>query len=104
MKLHLGVIALLLSADIAFAQEPVVSDQAAQQEKRVCRTQKMTGSLTRVRRTCMTLAQWNRLQEGNQRNAQELQRDADERTRIETLGTVVNPVPAVSCMAVNAYC
>lgn len=57
------------------AQE--VSEPAARQEKKVCRTQKITGSLTRRIRTCMTQAQWDRLAEGTRRGVDEFVRDGD---------------------------
>lgn len=83
-----GIVATLVlmaggAGSAAWAQEaeaPAVQapDQAAQQEKKICRSQKMTGSLTRVRRTCLTRAEWDRLAEGTRRNVNSLERDANQ--------------------------
>lgn len=80
MKKSLGVVAaaVLVASTGAFSAQPQ-SDQAAKQEKKVCKTQKMTGSLTRVQRTCLTQAEWDRLAEGTRRNIDTIDRDANQR-------------------------
>lgn len=67
---HVLAALLLLSAATAPAAEPEqkAQDGATQAgaaaptppaEKRICKKTKVTGSLTRSRRTCMTESQWN---------------------------------------------
>lgn len=36
-------------------------EQKAKAEKKICQSEKMTGSLTRVRRICMTRAEWDEM-------------------------------------------
>ncbi|KRA83811.1 hypothetical protein [Altererythrobacter sp. Root672] len=60
MKVGLfGAVMLLLSTGV-MAQEaqtpPAEAD--AKQEKKICRTDRVTGSLTRSTRICLTRAQW----------------------------------------------
>ncbi|OYW46339.1 MAG: hypothetical protein B7Z33_02815 [Sphingomonadales bacterium 12-68-11] len=69
--------AVLLAVVIAPASAQETSEPAAQQEKKICRSQKMTGSLTRRIRTCMTKAEWDRLAEGSQRTVDRLSREGD---------------------------
>ena len=49
---------------------------AAEQDKRICKTERVTGSLTRVRRTCMTRGQWDRLAEGSREGVNDIVNDA----------------------------
>ena len=49
-----------LGAGGAYAAAPAEQDGSTK-EKKVCRTSKMTGSLTRRTRICMTEAQWREL-------------------------------------------
>lgn len=51
-------LAVWLAAMPASAQDDV---PPAKKEKKICQTEKMTGSLTRVRRICMTRAEWDEL-------------------------------------------
>ena len=39
--------------------------------KRVCRTREVTGSLVRSKKTCRTLAEWNRIEQEEQRQLRE---------------------------------
>ena len=39
------------------------TEQAAEKEKKICKNEKITGSLTRVRRVCLTQREWDRLAE-----------------------------------------
>ena len=50
----------------------------APQEKRVCRNEKITGSLTRVRRICMTQREWDGLAANTRRDVDTLVRDANQ--------------------------
>lgn len=69
--------AALATVAIAPVGAQETSEPAGQQEKKICRTQKMTGSLTRRIRTCMTKAEWDRLSEGSRRGVENLIRDAE---------------------------
>ena len=63
MKRSIFGTALLIASTGAMAAAP--QEQAApaeaQQEKKICRVDKATGSLTRRTRICMTRAQWREL-------------------------------------------
>lgn len=67
-----------LAAPNEAAEEATLSDTAAQEEKRVCRTQRITGSLTRRIRTCMTQRQWDRQAEIARRGHDAIVDDGNE--------------------------
>lgn len=77
MKKAFGIVvtAVLLTATGSFAQESE-TDQAQPSEKKICKSEKMTGSLTRVRRTCMTKAQWDAVAEANRKAAGDFVRNS----------------------------
>ncbi|MEO6387701.1 MAG: hypothetical protein ABIT16_04115 [Croceibacterium sp.] len=50
---------------------------AATQEKKVCRTEKATGSLTRRNRICMTAVQWRELNMRTRTGVDEMTRNAN---------------------------
>ncbi|WEK47117.1 MAG: hypothetical protein P0Y56_02190 [Candidatus Andeanibacterium colombiense] len=54
----LAVLLLTTTVSVSAADEKAPVDK---KDKVICRTDKMTGSRTRVRRTCMTRAQWDDL-------------------------------------------
>ncbi|MEO6041200.1 MAG: hypothetical protein ABIP41_04805 [Croceibacterium sp.] len=57
MKTSCFIAALaLLSATGAIAQ-----NEPEKAEKKICKTERVTGSLTRVNKICMTKAEWNEL-------------------------------------------
>ncbi|HEY6816481.1 MAG TPA: hypothetical protein VI168_13150 [Croceibacterium sp.] len=63
-------------SDLAAVEQAAVDQQAAaEQERRICKTEKITGSRTRVRRTCMTQREWSRLAEGSNDLVEDLERD-----------------------------
>ena len=69
---------IFLAAAIAMAVTGVAaSAQEAQEEpkpeKKICRTDRATGSLTRRTRICMTEAQWRELNNRTQRGVGEMQ-------------------------------
>ncbi|HEY6816483.1 MAG TPA: hypothetical protein VI168_13160 [Croceibacterium sp.] len=66
-----------MTATGALAAAPA-AEQAEQpaREKKICKSEKMTGSLTRVRRTCLTQAEWDRLAEGSRDNVNDIVRDS----------------------------
>src|SRR5438045_1669865 len=64
------LVALLSSA--ASAQGlPLPPDAAGKDEKKICRSEKMTGSLTRVRRICLTAKEWDDLRHRTQQSFQD---------------------------------
>ena len=56
------------------AQQP--AQQAAQPEKKVCRTERATGSLTRRTRVCLTAAQWREVHNRTRAGIDEVVGDA----------------------------
>ena len=79
--LGIGAAALLVTAGGALAAAPESGDakpEAAKKEKKICRTEKMTGSLTRVRRVCLTESEWRRLSEVTRRGVDEVVRSAGQ--------------------------
>ena len=73
------VAALLASGTAATAAaSDTDGSQDAQREKRICKTEKITGSLTRVRRTCYTQREWDRLAEIARRDQDLITRDANQ--------------------------
>ena len=73
------VAALLTSGTVAVAAAPDTDgSQDAQKEKRICKSEKITGSLTRVRRTCYTQREWYRLAEIARRDQDLITRDANQ--------------------------
>ena len=74
------VAALLASGTAATAAAPDPNgSQDARKEKRICKTEKITGSLTRVRRTCYTQREWDRLAEIARRENDLITRDANQK-------------------------
>ncbi len=45
-------------------------------EKKICRSEKVTGSLTRVNRTCLTKAEWDAIEAKTRENVGDIQRNA----------------------------
>ena len=70
---------LVLAASGASAKDEDNTETAeAVKEKKICKTEKVTGSLTRVRRTCLTQREWDRLAEVTRRGVEGLERDANQ--------------------------
>jgi len=51
------------------------ADAQPDPNKKICRNEKMTGSLTRVTRTCMTQAEWAKLAETTNKSIDDLNRN-----------------------------
>ena len=64
-----AALAMAVTGVAATAQE---AEPEAAQEKKICRTSKMTGSLTRRTRICMTEAEWRELANRTRRGLDEL--------------------------------
>ena len=75
MKSIFGVAALAMAVTGVAAAAQDAEPEAAQ-EKKICRTSKMTGSLTRRTRICMTEAEWRELNARTQRGVDEMNREA----------------------------
>jgi len=70
--------AMLIVAASALAAPPQEqpAEQAPPPEKKVCRTERATGSLTRRTRICLTAAQWREVNDRTRRGLDEFVRDA----------------------------
>lgn len=72
-----GLAALLcvpVAATAAQSPAPAAAANAsAQNERRICRSTAATGSFARRTRTCLTVDQWRRADEGNRDLAREMQ-------------------------------
>jgi len=77
-----GAAALLAMTGTAMAEEAQQAQQEAPKEKKICRSERMTGSLTRVRRTCLTQREWDQLAESTRRSINGLERDANQRQSV----------------------
>lgn len=81
MMKSVALSALMLVASSAVAAQeatpaPTPPAQAEAAEKKICRTERMTGSLTRSTRTCMTKAEWARLAENTRKSVNNIINDA----------------------------
>lgn len=70
-QLSIGL-AICLAAFGVSASAQEAAPEEAQQEKKICRTQKATGSLTRRTRICMTETQWRELNNRTRRGLEEM--------------------------------
>lgn len=94
MKLTVLTTVLLVAATGAMAAPPAEQSEPAEQaaapstgtnaatgdaeeqkEKKICRTERATGSLTRRNRICMTAAQWREVHANTQRGMTDITRD-----------------------------
>jgi hypothetical protein len=64
--------AVLMASTGVMAAAPEA--QEPQKEKKICRTERMTGSLTRRTRICMTEAQWRELAAQTKKGLDEMSR------------------------------
>ena len=56
-----ATLAVLASTAASGQGLPLPPEESGQAEKKICRSEKMTGSLTRVRRICLTAKEWDDL-------------------------------------------
>ena len=68
--------ALALVSTGAAAQQQPQAAPAAKEEKKICKSERATGSLTRVNRICMTKAEWDQLAENTRKNIGDISRSA----------------------------
>jgi hypothetical protein len=69
-KTILFAMAALVTATGALAAEP--APQEAKAEKKICRSENMTGSRTRVTKICMTEREWRELSTNTKQNIDKL--------------------------------
>lgn len=75
MRRIIVAVAIAVAASGAAANAQDDAD-AAQKEKTICKTQKVTGSRTQVRRVCMTQAQWDEQRRNTKRGLDDMARSA----------------------------
>ena len=68
-----AALAMAVTGVAATAQE---AETDSSQEKKICRTSKMTGSLTRRTRICMTEAEWRELATRTRKGLEEMGQSA----------------------------
>ena len=73
MKSSLAAVAAL---SLALGSAAVAQDAPPPQEKKICHSEKMTGSLTRVRRICMTEREWQEMHLRSKHSLEDTVRDA----------------------------
>jgi|EndMetStandDraft_4_1072995.scaffolds.fasta_scaffold1182347_2 hypothetical protein len=59
--------------------------------KKICKNEKMTGSLTRVTRTCMTAAEWSKIAETTNKSIDDLNRNQGRAVQTQAGQGVNNP-------------
>jgi hypothetical protein len=70
-QLSIGLAIWLAAASVAISAQEAAPDEA-QREKKICRTEKATGSLTRRTRICLTETQWRELNNRTRRGLDEM--------------------------------
>jgi hypothetical protein len=75
MKSRVVALMMLVCAASATAAAPQ-SGEEPKKERKICRSEKVTGSLTRVNRICLTQAQWDELAARTKRGLDEMTRTA----------------------------
>ncbi|HWK42662.1 MAG TPA: hypothetical protein VNR60_12120 [Croceibacterium sp.] len=74
--------ALAMTATSAIAAESTENAEE-KSEKKICRTERMTGSLTRSTRICLTEAQWREVNDRTRRGLDEMGRSAAGGTAVQ---------------------
>ncbi|MBO9574618.1 MAG: hypothetical protein J7494_02665 [Sphingobium sp.] len=71
--LPMMILALTVSAQAAYADDNAKAENAEPaKEKKICKTERMTGSRTRVTRICMTSEQWDKLAEATAKSVNDI--------------------------------
>jgi predicted secreted protein len=65
-------LAALAASGPALAEEEAAAEQP-KKEKKICRTEQVTGSLARKRRICMTEAEWKELNDRTRKDVDDMQ-------------------------------
>jgi len=79
IRLAVAALALALPGAAIAAGE---GDSGETKGKKICRTEKVTGSLTRVNRVCLTREQWDALHADTREKVNNMQRSASGGLRI----------------------
>lgn len=66
----LALVAMISATGAVAADDERAADET--KEKKICRSEKMTGSLTRVKRICMTEREWRELAANTKRSIDDL--------------------------------
>ena len=74
-----AALAALTSVPVSAQQQ---ENEPAKEEKKICRTERVTGSLTRSSRICLTAAQWRELQIRTKKGVDEMQGSASGGQRV----------------------
>jgi hypothetical protein len=74
-RLILAAAVLAASTGLSAAAQEAAREEP-KKEKKICRSEKVTGSLTRVNRICLTQAQWDELAARTRRGLDEMGRAA----------------------------
>jgi hypothetical protein len=69
-----ATLAIAVATPVLAADDPQASE--APKEKKICRTERTTGSLVAQRRICMTRAEWDKLAAETKRDVEDIQRNA----------------------------
>jgi hypothetical protein len=78
--LPMMMLTLAFSAQ-ALRAEDKDADAQSEKEKKICRTEKATGSRTRVTRICMTQSQWDNLAQNTARSVENMNRQQNRPDR-----------------------
>ena len=79
IRLVIAALALAVPGAALAAED---SDSGEKKEKKICRSEKVTGSLTRVNRVCLTQSQWDALHSDTREKLNHMQRSASGGLRI----------------------
>ena len=75
-KLMIALVAFTCATSV-LAEEAQEAPAPPAKEKKICRTEKITGSRSRVRRTCLTRAQWDEIAEATRKNMNDFYRESN---------------------------
>ncbi|WP_336977496.1 hypothetical protein [Altererythrobacter fulvus] len=76
MKKSCMLALLVLTAATGVSATENGGQEAPKKEKMICKSEKVTGSRTKVRRTCMTQTQWDELAASTKKGLDEMGRNA----------------------------
>jgi ABC-type uncharacterized transport system YnjBCD substrate-binding protein len=79
MKLLWIVAGIALATGSAASAQDSTEVETPAADKVVCKTKKVTGSRTKVNRTCMTKREWDELSQQTRRDVNGLERDANQK-------------------------
>ena len=68
----LAAAAIIAFAGVAASAQEAQNAEQPQEEKKICRTERATGSLTRRTRICLTAAQWRELNDRTRKGLNEM--------------------------------